>query len=172
MFGLWNKTRKHSRKGPSESATKFPEGTIEYGNDDNRWVVVKNVKNIPRWVPLASTSLFGYTPLTAKLLAANIGQPVTVYEREIRYTWPTKRSDFDVKYTFIASGDAEVYKGKDSKLISNWLRTRKPAVKKNEVFIIKGDLTSNDITAEIKVSPLPAELVSTNLMNTDAFVKV
>ena len=168
------KTRKvkKDRKSPSTSATLHSEGTIEYGNDTERWVVKQTDKGVKRWVPYYSTTLFGYTPLTAKILQKNIGKPLVVYERQSRYTWPTKAGDFDVKYTFIASGEAEIYKGKDSKLISNWLRTRKPAVKKNEVFIIKGDLTSNDITAEIKVSPLPAELVSTNLMNTDAFVKI
>jgi len=167
MFGLWNKTRKHSRKGPSESATKFPEGTIEYGNDDNRWVVVKNVKNIPRWVPLASTSLFGYTPLTAKLLAANIGQPVTVYEREIRYTWPTKRSDFDVKYTFTPSGDAE----RKGTVYTNWLKTRTPPVNKNDLFIILGTMRG-DLNTSPQVAPKPGELASTNLMNTEAFVRM
>jgi len=120
MFGLWNKTRKHSRKGPAESATKFPERTIEYSNDGYRWVIVKNVKQIPRWVPFASASLFGYTPLTAKFLAANIGKPVTVYEREMRGQWPTKRSDFDVKYTFTPSGDAE----REGTVYTNWLDPR------------------------------------------------
>ena len=167
MFGFWNKTRKHSRKGPSESATKFPEGTIEYGNDDNRWVVVKNVKNIPRWVPLASTSLFGYTPLTAKLLAANIGKPVTVYEREIRYTWPTKRSDFDVKYTFTPSGDGEC----EGRVYTNWLKTRTPPVKKNDAFMLLGSMRG-DLTRPPQVGLKPGELVSTNLMNTEAFVRM
>jgi len=168
------KTRKvkKDRKSPSTSATLHSEGTIEYGNDTERWVIKETDKGVRRWVPYYSTTLFGYTPLTAKILEKNIGKPLVVYERQSRYTWPKKAADFDVQYTFIASGDAEVYKGGSSKLIPNWLRSRKPAVKKNDVYIIKGDLTSNDISAEIKVSPLPAELVSSNLMNTDAFVKV
>lgn len=166
MFGLWNKTRRNSRKSPSESATKFPEGTIKIGNDDQRWVVVKNTKNIQRWAPLASTILFGYTPLTAKFLAANIGKPVTVYEREIQYQWPTKRSDFDVKYIFTPSGDAEC----EGTVYTKWLKTRTPPVKENDIFIIKGSMRG-DLNVSPQVAPKPGELISSNLMNTDAFVR-
>jgi hypothetical protein len=166
MFGLWKTTRKNTRKGPSSSATEFPEGTIEYGNDNKRWVVVKSVKNIQRWSPLASATLFGYTPLTAKYLADNIGKPITVYEREMRFMWPKKRGDFDVKYTFTPSGDAE----REGKIYKNWLQTRKPAVEDNDLFVIKGTMRG-DLDSPLKVAPKPGELVSTNLMNTDAFVK-
>ena len=166
MFGLWKTTRKNTRKGPSESATVFPEGTIEFGNDKQRWVVVKNVKNIQRWVPLASTTLFGYTPLTAKYLADNIDKPITVYEREMKGKWPTKRGDFDVKYTFTPSGDAE----RDDTVYKNWLKTRKPPVKENDLFVIRGSMRG-DLNVALKVAPRPGELVSSNLMNTDAFVR-
>jgi len=170
MFGLWKttrkNTRKNTRKGPSTSATDFPEGTIAYGNDNNRWVVVKNVKNIPRWSPVASTTLFGYTLLTAKYLADNVGKPVTVFERESRFMWPTKRNDFDVKYTFTPSGDAEC----EGRVYKNWLKTRTPPVKEDDLFVIQGTMRG-DLDAPLKVAPKPGELVSTNLMNTEAFIK-
>jgi hypothetical protein len=35
------KTRK-ARKGPTESASDFPEGTIKRGNDKQNWVVMKS----------------------------------------------------------------------------------------------------------------------------------
>ena len=167
MFGLWKTTRKNSRKGPSSSATDFPEGTIAYGNDNHRWVVVKNVKNIQRWSPVASATLFGYTPLTAKYLAENVGKPVTVFERESLFMWPTKRSDFDVKYTFTPSGDAE----REGKIYKNWLKTRTPPVKENDLFVIQGAMRG-DLDVPLQVAPKPGELVSSNLMNTEAFIKI
>ena len=168
------KTRKvkKGRKSPSASATLYPEGTIEFGSDSDRWVVKETEKGIKRWVPAHSTSLFGYRPLTAKILAKHINKPITVYERQSQNFWPKKSSDFDVKYTFTASGDAELIKnkGKDVKVFPNWLKNKMPAVKKNDIFIIKGTMKSKDLDATIQVAPLPGELVSTNLMNTDAFV--
>jgi len=154
---------KKGRKGPQKSATECAEGTIEVGNDKQRWVVKKN-----RWVPIHSTKLFGYAPLTAKILAKNIRKPISVYERQLLYTWPRKSSDFDVKYTFTATGDAE----KGGKVIPNWLKTKTPAVKHNDLVIVRGTMKSNDLDSTLQVAPLPGELVSTNLMNTDAFVKV
>lgn len=44
--------KKSSRKGPSESATKFKVGTIKKGNDNNMWKIVVNSKGIQRWVKL------------------------------------------------------------------------------------------------------------------------
>ena len=41
--------KKSSRKGPSESATKFKVGTIKKGNDNNMWKIVVNKKGIQRW---------------------------------------------------------------------------------------------------------------------------
>ena len=162
-----NKTRKNKRKSPIDSATTFPEGAIEFGTDKERWVV-KNTKGIHRWVPFHSAALFGYAPLTSKILAKHINQPIVVYEKMASSSWPSKPSDFDVKYTFTASGDAELR----NKEYSNWLKTKTPTVKKNDIFIIKGIMKSNDIDSTIQVGPLPSELVSTNLMNTDAFVKI
>ena len=43
------KVKKSSRKGPSESATKFKVGTIKKGNDNNMWKIVVNSKGIQRW---------------------------------------------------------------------------------------------------------------------------
>ena len=161
-----NKTRK--RKSPSNSATEFEEGTIKWGNNNKRWVIKKTDKGVHRWVPFYSTTLFGYSPLTVKYIAAHIGKPITVYERASMETWPKKSSDFDVKYIFTPSGDAE----KDGKIFSGWLKSKTPTIKKNDLFRIQGIIKSNDIDSLPQASPLPDELVSTNLMNTDAFIKV
>ena len=168
-------TRKvKDRKSPSVSATLHPEGTIEFGKDKNRWVVKQTETGVKRWVPIHSTSLFGYAPLTAKILEKNINKPIVVYERQIVYTWPKSKRDFYVKYTFTASGDAELIKnqGKDVKVFPNWLKTKTPKVKSRDLFIIKGTMKSKDLESTIQVAPLPVELVSSNLMNSEAFVKV
>ena len=164
------KVKKH-RISPDASATVHPEGTIARGRDSHRWVVKKTAGGVKRWIPFYSTRLFGYAPLTATTLKQHIRKPVQVYEREIGSAWPTKPRDFDVKYVFTASGDAEVYKNKQVQVIPRWLTTRVPAVKKNDTVLIAGSMKSKDISATLQVAPAPGELVSTNLMNTEAFVK-
>jgi len=159
---------KKGRKAPRISATGVAEGTIQFGSDKEKWVVKKTHAGIHRWVPFHSTSLFGYAPLTAKILSEHIQKPITVFERESKYTWPTKPSDFDIKYTFTATGDADV----QGNTITDWLHYKKPHVKKDDRFIIKGLMKSKNIDSTLQVAPLPGELVSTNLMNTDAFIKV
>jgi len=164
---------KKDRKSPETTATLYPEGTIEFGKDSERWVVKQTKAGIKRWIPYYSTSLFGYAPLTAKILENHINKSITVYERQSDSVWPKSTRDFDVKYSFIASGDAELLKKNDYvKEYSNWLKTKTPAVKDGQYVIIKGTMRSNDIEGKIQVAPLPGELVSSNLMNTDAFVKV
>jgi len=161
-----NKTRKNRRQSPKASATLFPEGAIEFGKT-SRWVVTKTKSGVKRWTPFHSTCLFGYQPLTAKILQKYIDKPLMVYERQSLSTWPTGPNDFDIRYSFTASGDGEC----NGTLYSDWLKTRLPAVKKHELFIIKGEMKSKDFDVTVQVAPLPGELVSTNLMNTDAFVK-
>jgi hypothetical protein len=168
---IFRKTIK-KRKSPSTSATEYPEGRIEFGNDKNKWVVKETDKGVKRWVPFHSASLFGYAPLTANVLEKNINKPIVVYERQSQSFWPKSKKDFDVKYSFTASGDAELQTKDKNTLYSNWLKARKPAVKPDSVFIIKGVMKSNDLNTDIQVAPLPSELVSTKLMNTDAFIKI
>lgn len=40
---------KKSRKGPTESATKFAVGTRRKGNDGNQWVIMTTSKGVNRW---------------------------------------------------------------------------------------------------------------------------
>lgn len=155
---------------PDLEANLYFEGTIEFGKDSERWVVKQTESGVKEWVPFHSTTLFKFTPLTAKILEQNINKPITVYERQSQSMWPKCLEDFDVKYTFIASGDAEFVK--DKQVIQNWLITKTPPVNEGQYVILKGELTSNDIEAGIQVGTLPGELVSSNLMNTDAFIHI
>jgi len=46
------KNKDKGRKGPSESATDFPVGTIKVGNNKKKWIVKKVSNGTQRWVPL------------------------------------------------------------------------------------------------------------------------
>ena len=156
------KTRKNrGRKSPQESATKFHLGVIKFASNDQRWTITETKNNVKRWSPFHSTRLFGFAPLTRKMLVKN--EPIDVYERQgnIDY-WPTKLSDFDVKYTFTGSGEAEI----NGKIIP----LSKVNIKKTDICIAKGTIVSKDYGGTLQVGP--NGLVSTNLMNSDAFVKL
>jgi hypothetical protein len=45
-----------TRKGPSQSATLFKEGTIKKGNDGNKWIIVTNKLGVRRWQKIGSNS--------------------------------------------------------------------------------------------------------------------
>ena len=45
-----NDKRRGGRPSPSESATKFKVGTVKQGNDNHQWIVIKNKKDVKRWV--------------------------------------------------------------------------------------------------------------------------
>jgi hypothetical protein len=150
------------RKAPLDSSTKHEVGTIDFGLDGNLWVVTQTERGVKRWSPYISAVLFGFRPLTTKVLAQHIGVPITVYERQDGGDWPTKRSDFDVKYTFIASGDVLL----NGKALSGFWAKK---LKKKDMCIIQGTLKSKDYSGTIHTGP--SGLISSNLMNTQAFVR-
>jgi hypothetical protein len=45
------------RKGPSESATIFPIGTIKKGNDGNKWKIIETDSGVHRWSKMTVTKL-------------------------------------------------------------------------------------------------------------------
>jgi len=158
------KTRK-VRKGPTESASEFPEGTIKRGNDKQSWVVKKVSGGSQRWMPYSNTELFGYKPLTVDYLAKHIDSTITVYEREYKDTWPKTFSKESTAYIhkFTPTGNAILGK----KVLTGWLKTQTPQIKNNTMFFIEG---MEDLP--LQVDSKNKTLVSSNLMNTEAFVKV
>lgn len=42
-------TKKKSRQGPDESATKFSIGTVKKGNDGNNWIIIATKNGTHRW---------------------------------------------------------------------------------------------------------------------------
>ena len=165
-----NKTRKNkggSRKSPSESATDFPEGTIKIGNNKEKWVVKKVSGGSQRWIPYESVELFGYKALTVDYLAKHIGKPVKIYEREYSDLWPTKSNSKLFASTFTPNGNAGPLTNK--KRIEGWLKTQKPSIKDRTVFTIDG---SGDGLDSLQVDSINKTIVSSNMMNQEAFVKV
>jgi len=172
LFNIFGKTRKNQknqknqRKGPTKSATSVSEGAMEWGNDKGRWVA-RRIGGSQRWVPFHSASMFGYAPLTANYLSKHVGKPVTVYERETLYEgkWPRSPKDFDVKYVFTATGATD----SGGTVYPKWLKTQIPPVGEDDLMIVEGAIKSKDYTGTIHVGP--SGLISSNLNNTDAFVK-
>jgi hypothetical protein len=166
------KTRK-TRPSPTESATAFPEGTIRVGGNKGRWVVTKTVTRVKRWTPYENAALLGYKPLTVDVLCENIGTALKVYERPMKFhadTWPTGPKDFDVRYEITPTGDLTF----GGKLRSDWLKTQKPRLPSgaygNEVM---GTYSSfGNYKGPIHVDPISKCLVSSNVDNTEAFVKI
>jgi hypothetical protein len=169
------KTRKATKGRPSpiESATAFPEGTIRVGGNKDRWVVTKTVAGVKRWTPYENASVGDYKPLTVDVLCKAIGKPIKVYERSLRFyedNWPTGPRDFDVRYEITPTGDLTF----GGKLRLNWIDTQKPrlpsSVYNNEVM---GTYSSfGNYKGPIHVDPITKCLVSSNVDNTEAFVKI
>ena len=160
-----SKTAKR-RKSPTESATTFPEGTIKQGNDKKMWVVKGR-----RWMPYQFTELFGYKPLTVDYLEKHIGKPIVIYERDYESMWPTRATKMNVA-TFTASGDAGVL---GRKLTVNWLKTRTPSIKDHTVFTVDGPLQykgSDTVLVGLQVDSVNKTFVSSNILNTETFIKV
>lgn len=158
------KTRK-ARKGPTESASDFPEGTIKQGNDKQSWVIKKVTGGSQRWMPYNSTELFGYKPLTVDYLAKHIGRTITVYEREYKDIWPknfSKGTSYIHKFT--PTGNALLGKN----VLEGWLKTQYPQIKNNTMFFIE----CGEDCQPLQVDSKNKTLVSSNLLNMEAFVKV
>lgn len=177
------KTRKvkADRKGPSDSATAFPEGTIQLGNDGHMWVTKKSSSGSPRWIPTTSAELNGFKRLTVDYAAKHIGKPITLYCSEYKDMWPKKndwvKTPDSTYYTmkFIPNGDA--VKGKTK--IEGWLRAQKPKVQKGMYFNLDGPTymcnkaKCDDYLADgLQIDSSDGQSLSPQLMNTICYVKV
>jgi len=172
-----SKTRKvkakanKSRKSPTASATDFPEGTIQEGNDKHSWVV-KKIGSSQRWVPSETAELFGYKRLTVDDLAKHIGKPLTIYEREYCDVWPPKGLCKLQSAVFTSTGDAGPV-GREKRDVG-WLKTRSPPIKPRTMYTVDGTLMykGGPQVDGLQVDSVGQKLVSSRLMNTEAFIKV
>ena len=164
------KTRKAGRKSPAESATSVPEGTIKGG-----WVTKKAANGTPRWVPEISVELNGFRKFTTDYAAKHIGKSIALYTREYKEqgpsatAWSRKEDSTHVVMQFVPNGDALA----GAKRMTGWLKTQKPAIKDRTMFFIDGPLSmKGDYIADgLQVDSINKKLVTTNVMNTETFVK-
>jgi hypothetical protein len=158
------------RPSPSESATSLPEGTIRRGGNKRRWVIKKMNNGVHRWIPAESAELNGIKLLTVNSMENKIGKEIRIYLREYSDAWPS-HSEFEPEFTFIPDGHARINNNK--RLLENWLHTRNPPVKKGQYFYITGIGTYDGSDKEfdtLQVESKNGEIVSPNLINTEAFV--
>ncbi len=155
---------KSTRKSPTASASEFEEGSIERGNDNKTWVIVKNIKGIKRWVPFNSALLNGMRALTVNILAESINKPIEIMEIGGLDGWPIS---FIPTETITPSGDALV--GKNYKKIKGWLKTQTPNIPNNTMFFIE-DIGPHEW--HLQVDSKDKQNVSSNIMNMVAFVRI
>ena len=169
-----SKNTKNARKSPSESATSMGEGTIRRGNDGQLWVIKKAGNGTPRWMPYATVELNGFKALTVDYLAKNIDKEVEIYERGYMDEWPKKGDRDLMKLRWVPNGVAKYLHNKT--VLENWLKTQKPEIKDKSVFSVlgMGDWYKGGDLSEmaLQVDSKNKKIVSSNVMNMEAFVKV
>jgi len=129
-----------------ESATLFNEGDIMRGLDKSRFVVKKTAQGVKRWMPYTSTTLHGFHP--AKTTYISKSKPTVLYERGYMDTWP-KSTRRLTKVIFRPTG----------KITKMYIEGYFKYPRGSEFF---GALVFNNKT----------KLVSSNLLNTEAFIKL
>ena len=150
----------------------------------NKWVSVSSDKAI----------LNGFRKFTVDYAAKHIGKPLILYTREYGSKWPARNAwtkaagNADNTYSrmkFIPNGDAGIFPKK--KKFVNWLTTRSPSIKEGTHFYVDGetfmcnnkaqrispyDCDPDEFLADgLQVDTKDKQTLSTNLMNTEVFVK-
>ncbi len=150
----------------------------------NKWVATSSDKAI----------LNGFRKFTVDYAAKHINKPVILYMREYGSKWPARNAwtkaagNADNTYSrmkFIPNGDAGIFPKK--KKFVNWLTTRSPSIKEGTHFYIDGetficnnkaqrispyDCAPDEFLADgLQVDTKDKQTLSTNLMNTEVFVK-
>lgn len=153
------------------------------------------IKN--KWVATSSDKavLNGFRKFTVDYAVKHIGKPLILYTREYGSKWPARNAwtkaatNADNTYSrmkFIPNGDAGIM-GRKNKFV-NWLTTRSPSIKEGTHFYVDGetficnnkaqrtspyDCDPDEFLADgLQVDSKDKQTLSTNLMNTEVFVKV
>ena len=92
-------SKKKDRKGPDESATKYPVGTEKLGNDGNTWVINVSKKGVQRWIKQATKSARGKNKPLEKLWTdmSNMKKLVFVFKDGSYKIHKIKRDDYEKK---------------------------------------------------------------------------
>ena len=188
------RTTQKGRKGPTESATSVPEGSIRRGNDGGNWVSVRAANRVQRWVPVASATLHGLRRLTVDDVTA--GKPLTFFERGSgEPMWPTSVRGLG-KTIFHPNGDLLVGPPqRGQKRHTGWLRTRTPTIREGTMCLLDGRIVFNpgskhqmEVAGGLQIDSLNKKLgpsrrargvinsrcagcfVSSNIMNVEAYI--
>lgn len=106
-----------TRKGPSESATKYKVGTRKLGNDGNVWIIKKASNGVQRWTKIKNNS-------TKKLKSKKNNK--TISKKDISLE---KLKQLKKKYQVTVSGSK-------SDLANGLWRVRRSAINKSDLILI------------------------------------
>lgn len=106
-----------TRKGPSESATKYKVGTRKLGNDGNMWIIKKAANGVQRWRKVKNNS-------TKKIKSKPNNK--TISKKDISVE---KLKQLKKKYSVMVSGSK-------SDLANGLWRVRRSAMNKSDLMLI------------------------------------
>lgn len=106
-----------TRKGPSESATKYKVGTKKLGNDGNIWIIKKTSNGIQRWTKVKNNS-------TKKIKSKPNNKTLTKKDISVE-----KLKELKKKYQVLVSGSK-------SDLANGLWRVRRSAMNKSDLMLI------------------------------------
>ena len=106
-----------TRKGPSESATKYKVGTRKLGNDGNMWIITKASNGIHRWIKVKNN-------LTKKIKSKSNNKTISKKDISIE-----KLKKLNKKYKVIITGTK-------SDLANGLWQVRRSAINKSDLMLI------------------------------------
>lgn len=108
-----------TRKGPSESATKYKVGTKKIGNDSNMWIIKKASNGVQHWAKIKNNS-------TKKIKSKPINKTISKKDKDISVE---KLKQLKKKYKVSVNGSK-------SYLANGLWRVRRSAINKSDLILI------------------------------------
>ena len=118
-----------TRKGPSQSATLFKEGTVKKGNDGNKWIIVTNKLGVRRWQKTGSNSTTIKIKPKSKSKSKSKSRRVLKMEADPDTVWG-KNKPLEKLWQSLASGDKVVLIEKGGKYNIFTMPTGKVTIRK------------------------------------------
>ena len=118
-----------TRKGPSQSATLFKEGTVKKGNDGNKWIIVTNKLGVRRWQKTGSNSTTMKIKPKSKSKSKSKSRRVLKMEADPDTVWG-KNKPLEKLWQSLASGEKVVLIEKGGKYNIFTMPTGKVTIRK------------------------------------------
>ena len=118
-----------TRKGPSQSATLFKEGTVKKGNDGNKWIIVTNKLGVRRWQKTGSNSTTIKIKPKSKSKSKSKSRRVLKMEADPDTVWG-KNKPLEKLWQSLASGEKVVLIEKGGKYNIFTMPTGKVTIRK------------------------------------------